>query len=175
MLQRLGACRLCGRDVVARGRPGPRPTFCKRCNDKADREAAKVRSVRCKECGKKFTTVHRGVRYCSDPCRKAHAKKHRANRRPGSGRRDGPAKCRMCGKDIAVVRSPGRSMLFCSEKCRCDALRRTAREGARRQAADPQKRIYQYARARLWKALHRTAGHKAKRKEGQKLRKKMRP
>ena len=174
-MQRLGACRLCGRDVVARGRPGPRPTFCKRCTAKADREAAKVLRVRCKECGKKFTTAHRGVRYCSDSCRRAAAKKQRASRRPGSGRRDGPAKCRMCGKDFAVVRPPGRSRLFCSEECRYDALRRTAREGARRQAADPKKRIYQYARARLWKALHRTTGHKAEREGEQKRRKKKRP
>ena len=67
------ACRLCGRGFEPRGRGAP--VYCKRCRDKADRDAAKVPSLKCRECGKAFTASHRLVRYCSDECRAATARR----------------------------------------------------------------------------------------------------
>ena len=63
------ACALCGRDFVAYG--GARPLHCKRCRARIDREIGRVMAVKCKECGKAFSTPSRVVRYCSKACRAA--------------------------------------------------------------------------------------------------------
>ena len=60
------ACALCGRDFVPYG--GARPIHCKRCSARMNREMARVMAVDCKECGKKFSTSNRTVRYCSKAC-----------------------------------------------------------------------------------------------------------
>ena len=80
------ACRLCGRGFAPYGRG--RHVYCKRCNDKADRDAAKVPSLKCRECGKAFTAASRLVRYCSDECRAAVAR--HAHRRMYRRRMDDP-------------------------------------------------------------------------------------
>ena len=64
------ACGLCGRTFAPYGH-GSRPSYCKRCRDRADREIARVLRVDCKACGGKFSTTNRLVRYCSDACRTA--------------------------------------------------------------------------------------------------------
>lgn len=60
-------CRLCGRGFAPYG--GKSRSYCKRCTAKADRAIGRVLSVKCKECGKAFSTKSRAVRYCSAPCR----------------------------------------------------------------------------------------------------------
>ena len=73
------ACRLCGRGIEPHGR-GNRPAYCKRCIAKADREIARMPRVDCRKCGKTFSTRTRTVRYCSDPCRSAAARRARIER-----------------------------------------------------------------------------------------------
>ena len=68
------ACRLCGSDIKPRGR-GNRPAFCKRCNAKADKMIAQRPRMDCRECGKAFSAKNRSVRYCSDACRTASARR----------------------------------------------------------------------------------------------------
>ena len=63
------ACGLCGRDFAPYG--GNRPTYCKRCTAKTDREIGRAMAVDCKECGKEFSTLNRIVVYCSKACRAA--------------------------------------------------------------------------------------------------------
>ena len=67
-------CRLCRRSITPSGRGG-RPVYCRRCTAKADRENARKPRVACKECGKAFPTKTRSVRYCSDGCRTASARR----------------------------------------------------------------------------------------------------
>ena len=43
--------------------------YCDRCTAKADRDVAGAIDAKCKECGGKFSTRNRLVRYCSDKCR----------------------------------------------------------------------------------------------------------
>ena len=64
------ACALCGRSFAPYG-SGARPVHCKRCRAKADKEIGKKLAVNCKECGKKFSTPNRIVKYCSTKCRAA--------------------------------------------------------------------------------------------------------
>ena len=71
------ACRLCGRDIEPHGR-GNRAAFCKRCNAKADKMVAKRTRMDCRECGKAFPVKNRAVRYCSDACRTAAARRTNA-------------------------------------------------------------------------------------------------
>ncbi len=71
------ACRLCGRDIGPRRRPGS-SAYCKRCMAKADRKIARTASADCKECGKPFPTRTRSVRYCSDACRTVATRRTRA-------------------------------------------------------------------------------------------------
>ena len=59
-------CGLCGRSFVPRGCASR--VYCRRCMDKAERELARVLRVKCKECGKTFSTTDRIVRYCSEEC-----------------------------------------------------------------------------------------------------------
>ena len=73
-MARQPACRLCSRSVKPSGR-GKTPSYCKRCTAKADREIAKKPRVDCQECGKTFSTRTRSVRYCSDACRTAAARR----------------------------------------------------------------------------------------------------
>ena len=61
------ACRLCGAAFAPYGGIANR-TYCRACTAKTDRDAARVLTVRCKECGKKFSTKSRTVRYCSAQC-----------------------------------------------------------------------------------------------------------
>ena len=63
------ACGLCGRDFAPYG--GRRPTYCRRCTAKTDKEIGRAMAVDCKECGKEFSTLNRVVRYCSKACRAA--------------------------------------------------------------------------------------------------------
>ena len=67
-------CRACGRDFAPYRRIGLH-AYCKRCTAKADREIARKTSVDCKECGRTFPTKTRAVRYCSDECRAAAARR----------------------------------------------------------------------------------------------------
>ena len=67
-------CMACGRDFERFYRAG-RHVFCKSCTAKADREIARKPRVDCKECGKAFPTRTRTVRYCSDACRAAAARR----------------------------------------------------------------------------------------------------
>ena len=62
-------CVLCGRNIAPPCRRGRRTIYCKRCTAKANRELGREMTLNCKECGKKFTTSNRTVRYCSDACR----------------------------------------------------------------------------------------------------------
>ena len=62
------ACALCGRDLGPYRRSGSN-VYCKRCIAKADRELGRVVAMACRECGKKFSTQNRIVRYCSKECR----------------------------------------------------------------------------------------------------------
>ena len=62
-------CRACGRSLAQHG--DPRHLYCRRCMAKADREAAQTPRVECRECGKRFSTRTRTVKYCSDACRAA--------------------------------------------------------------------------------------------------------
>ena len=62
-------CVLCGRSIAPPRRRGRPTIYCKRCTAKANRELGRERTLNCKECGKKFTTSNRVVRYCSDACR----------------------------------------------------------------------------------------------------------
>ena len=66
---RPAACRMCGRGFEPHGRG--RHVYCKRCRDKADRDAATVPSLKCRECGGAFAPAARQLRYCSDECRAA--------------------------------------------------------------------------------------------------------
>ena len=72
------ACAMCGRGFVPRGRGAY--AYCKRCMDKANRDAAKVPTLKCRECGKAFTAAVRQSRYCSDGCRAAGARRVDRNR-----------------------------------------------------------------------------------------------
>ena len=67
-------CRICGCDFERFRRAGSNP-YCKICTAKADREIARKPRVDCKECGKAFSTRTRTVRYCSDACRAAAARR----------------------------------------------------------------------------------------------------
>ena len=62
-------CALCGRDFAPYG--GRRPIHCKRCRARVDKEIGRKRTLNCKECGKKFSTLNRIVRYCSRECNAA--------------------------------------------------------------------------------------------------------
>ena len=62
------ACRLCGRSFAPYGGVSHH-AYCERCTAKADREVAGVQRIECRECGKKFPSSTRSVRYCSDACR----------------------------------------------------------------------------------------------------------
>ena len=67
------ACGMCGRGFAPYG--GTRTAYCKRCRDKADRDAVKMPTLKCRECGKAFTAATRRLRYCSDECRAAGARR----------------------------------------------------------------------------------------------------
>ena len=75
-------CGLCGRTFAPYGRA--RHAYCKRCTARADRDLARTLRVRCKACGKRFSTTSRNVRYCSNECRAEGA---RHNRRESRRRR----------------------------------------------------------------------------------------
>ena len=143
------ACRLCSRSFVQREHGG-RHKYCKRCRDKVEREIAKVLTIKCKECGKEFSTSNRHICYCSDPCRRAADKRHSQHDpcRPHAPPRKGPATCRMCGKEFTVVKRPGKPIVYCSEECRTGGLRRQLREARRRYLADPERRAIAAARSR---------------------------
>ena len=68
---RAAVCRLCSGSFEYSARA--RRVYCDRCTAKADREAArtavKARRVRCKVCGKAFSTRLPHVEMCSDACR----------------------------------------------------------------------------------------------------------
>ena len=77
------ACGLCGRAFAPYG--GSRQVYCKRCRTRIEGEVSKVMEIGCKECGKKFTTSSRAVRYCSKECR---AMGNRASDRRYTSRRE---------------------------------------------------------------------------------------
>ena len=99
-----GTCGLCGRSFAPYGRA--KRIHCKQCAARFDREISRMLSVKCKECGKEFSTKSRNVRYCSD-------------------------------------------------KCRTDGSRRSARESARSRAADPELRAIRAARGRATNVAYR--------------------
>ena len=70
-------CRTCGRGFERYLRTG-RNSYCRHCAAKADKEIARILRVDCKECGKPFPTKSRVVRYCSDECRSAAARRANA-------------------------------------------------------------------------------------------------
>ena len=72
-------CRLCGRNFLPYGRANH--AYCKRCTAKADREIARNLHVKCRECGKAFTTTNRNVRYCSKACGAEGARRSRRESR----------------------------------------------------------------------------------------------
>ena len=76
-MEKSATCRACGRDFAPHRRAGLH-VYCKRCTAKADKEIARKISVDCKECGKTFPTKTRSVRYCSDACRAAAARRTNA-------------------------------------------------------------------------------------------------
>ena len=61
-----GTCRLCGRSFAPYG--NAKRIHCKQCVARFDREISKMLSVKCKECGREFSTKSRNARYCSDKC-----------------------------------------------------------------------------------------------------------
>ena len=60
------ACEVCGRSFVPHG--GTSRANCERCAARFDGEISTVRNVKCKECGKEFSTKNRSARYCSTKC-----------------------------------------------------------------------------------------------------------
>ena len=82
------ACALCGRDFVPYG--GSRPVHCKRCSARTNREMGRVMAVDCKECGKRFSTPNRAVRYCSKGC--SAAGQRRSSNESARRRRADPEK-----------------------------------------------------------------------------------
>lgn len=69
------ACGLCGRSFAPRGRSSH--VYCGRCTAKVERELSRVLRVDCKECGKKFSTTDRILRYCSEECSDAGKERSR--------------------------------------------------------------------------------------------------
>ena len=67
-------CRTCGRDFGSFRRTCRR-AYRRRCTAKANKEIARTLRVACKECGKTFSAKARTVRYCSDACRSASARR----------------------------------------------------------------------------------------------------
>ena len=61
-------CALCGRSFAPPGGRGRRPVHCRRCAARADRKIGRERTLNCKECGARFSTPKRNVRYCSKAC-----------------------------------------------------------------------------------------------------------
>ena len=70
-------CRTCGRGFERSRRASPY-VYCKRCTARADKEVARKPRVDCKECGRTFSAKMRTVRYCSDACRTAAARRANA-------------------------------------------------------------------------------------------------
>ena len=62
-------CRLCGGGFERSGQGGAW-RYCAKCRAWATKQSSKVLRVRCKECGKAFSTRKRSVRYCSGECRR---------------------------------------------------------------------------------------------------------
>ncbi len=61
-------CRLCGRSFAQYGNTN-RHAYCRQCTARANKAITEKLHVKCKECGKEFTTTNRSARYCSDECR----------------------------------------------------------------------------------------------------------
>ena len=153
-------CRLCGRNFAPYA--ATRQVYCKRCRARAEREANKVLRVRCKECGKTFSTTSRAVRYCSEECRRAVRARQRNAPRRRRPARDETTKCRTCGKVFKPDRKPGSPLVYCSLACRAEGRRRLSREAMRRYVADPEKRALTAARTRA-----AAARRKARKKRGE--------
>lgn len=157
-------CRLCSRSFAPYS--GTRPVYCKRCAAKADRAIVKVLRVKCRECGKAFSTRNRAVRYCSPPCRDAvHARPRSAPRksRPAHPSPCDPAKCRTCGNKFTPNWKPGGFRVYCSGACREKDKRRVYRENMRRYLEDPERRAMQVARTRAYAARRREQARKERR------------
>ena len=138
------ACRLCGRDFVPQW--AGVQAYCTSCRNRAAKKAAKKHRLRCKECGKSFTSASLAVRYCSDPCRKNGYRTSTDlvnNRHPAHGE---IVACRVCGKAFKAERGRGKLRVHCSEKCRAEGRRIRNREDMRKYLADPERRAVQRAR-----------------------------
>ena len=83
-------CALCGRYFAPHGGRGRRPVHCKRCRAKADKEIGRERALNCKECGTRFSTSNRAVRYCPKAC--SAAGRNRISRESGRRRMADPEK-----------------------------------------------------------------------------------
>ena len=156
------ACLLCGRGFVPLG-PGP-PRYCARCTARASKESTRVLRVRCKECGRDFSTQSRAVKYCSDACRKrgrARASVLSDRARAPRQREGRPSKkeaiaCRTCGGRFFPAQGyRGHPPSYCPDACRADGKRAKAREYARRYLADPERRAIHAARMRAYAARRR--------------------
>ena len=67
-------CGLCGRTFAQYGRSN-RHAYCRRCTARADSEVGRTLRAKCAECGGRFSTASRTVRYCSDECRAGSARR----------------------------------------------------------------------------------------------------
>ena len=155
------ACRICGRGFAPRR--GAPMRYCARCRKEAARESTRVLGVKCGECGKRFSTTSRVVRYCSDPCRKKGYARHRVSRQRPRQESGGAKKCRTCGRAFAPGGETGRLLVYCSVACRDKGVLAGNRERLRRYLADPKKRAIHTARCN---AAAAAARRRAKKKGG---------
>ena len=120
-----------------------------------------MRRVRCKECGRTFSTQNRRFLYCSDPCRKlararTHRRADRARASRGRAREKKDLECRVCGRRFAPVQGHrGNHPSYCSDACRSEGMRAKCREHARKYLADPERRAIHAARNRASHAARR--------------------
>ena len=97
-------------------------------------EAAKNSVGQCRECGEEFSPAGRGIRYCSDECRRtACARRSLAYyHRRMAGREAPRAKCSVCSAEFAPGKGEGGLRRYCSLACRAEAKRASDRESQRR-------------------------------------------
>ena len=97
-------------------------------------EAARSSVGQCRECGGEFSPAGRGVRYCSDECRRA-TRASRAvayYRRRMAGREAPKSRCLVCSAEFAPGLGEGGLRRYCSPACRAEARRASDRESKRR-------------------------------------------
>ena len=65
--------------------------------------------------------------------------------------------CRVCTREFAPDRGPGKPRAYCSDGCRAEGRRALSREAMRRYRADPEKRAIQAMRKSAAAAAARRA------------------